>query len=397
MRRNHPCMGFSLVEVMVALMIVGSLLTLWASFEGSRAQTRARNIVVSKTSEELAILGRAALQWRDHASGGKVMLPSTRQEVALEELVNLFLLPSAFAQRSTDASLGWSPLGGRFVVVAYKGASTSSPVKLVIYTSGLDPNYLVKTPIGTGAAVERTVMGEVAVIATNKYRAVAGTIDSDTSQIRGSFKGFSYNLANWFPQPLSRPAAALLVGFDDLDPNVEWYTDPSEKYGDCTIQPATAAGSGQCPLGSEAVGAWGACTGLFPSDTDAIDTAMGKITFTQEESKHQDARTDCGGACNTLAAPGAAPNGCGEPPASGVSCGSFSPTRIAAVGSGARYDPGAGIPLNHQEIVTVYLNRAPVHRAVCRTGTWTGSGSSTTSVSTARLAGFQDRLCCAIK
>lgn len=396
---NRRQRGFTLMEIMIALMIFCGILVVWATMESSKAQARARETLVSRTAEELAILGRAGMQWRDSATGGGAMTPSTRQVITLASLETNKWLPASFAARTTDGTLGWSPFGGRYELVAHKGPAASSPVRLIASVSGLQPEFVARTNLVPGTAVETALMGEVAAIASNKYAAVGGTIAPGAQEVAGNFRGFRYNVSPWFPSAPTRATAAIMVGFDDLNPDVEWYQDPAGIYADCSVSPATGAGSGTCPAGTAQVASWVACNGLLESDLDIMDTPLGKIAFVQEEALYQDARSECGGGCNSVATPGNPPGGCGTAPsAGGPRCGTFEPARIVTdAASGGRYDPGAAIPLNHQVVIDVQLNKAPLARSVCRTGTWATGGIATVAISAARQAGFVDRLCCVVK
>lgn len=391
--------GFTLMEIMVALMIFSGILVVWVTLESNKAQARARETMVARTAEELSILGRAGMQWRDSATGGGAMAPSSRQVVALASLVSSKWLPAQFAARTSDGTLGWSPLGGRYELVAYKGASPSSPVRLIASVSGIQPEFVSRSNIGAGAGVEVALMGEVAAIAASKYAAVGGMINAGTQEIAGNFRGFRYDVTPWFPGPLARPAAAIMIGFDDLNPDVDWYQDPAGRYADCTVSPASASGSGTCPAGTAEVASWVTCNGLLEADLDIMDSPLGKIAFMQEEALYQDARSECGGSCNSLATPGAPPAACGTAPsAGGPRCGTFEPSRIVtSPTTGGRYDPGSGIPLNHQIVINVQLNKAPLTRTTCRVGTWSTGGIASVTTSAARQAGFVDRLCCVVK
>ena len=390
--------GLSMLELMVVLMVFSVIILISIRAFADKALSNAREAAVARTAFELGVISRATNRWLANADETKLP-PGASVQVALSTLITDGLLPQDFALRPPSNAVGTTPFGGTYFVRAYRSATGASPRAVAIAT-GATADRMERIGMQFTSGNERSVADDVATILQNKYSAISGVIDAGGTTIKGNFAGFSKDLQVELSSAPSSPAAAVLLGYPDTNPKVQNYKNPADSYGNCSLYPATVSGSGTCPAGTAEIASWVACNGIMPTDVRIMDSVMGKITFTVDLPELRDARAECGGGCSTATSPGAPPAACGAPASTaGQECGRFAVERVTQNAGGGKYDPMLA-PLDFDERVSVSLNKSSIYRSICRTGRWTSLGAgaqSTVLISTARQAGFSDRLCCQVK
>ena len=379
--------GFTLVEVTIALLVMGVVVAVGLSAWSRTQERESRVNALQSAASEMAVLSRALAAWTD-TPAAKAMGDGQQLEVTFAMLESASLLPPNFASRYGGR---YSVLGGPYAMYAHQSTTGGTPSGIVMMR-GVSDAAAVRVGATADATSRLSLVKEVAAIVSSTHGIDAGWVAAGDTDIVGNFVGFEVPLTTWTTAGAT-PAVVSIVRLPSLDRDIQLYTDPAAKYGQCYVMPASGMGSGVCAAGQVAVASWRVCQGFVSTDPAVIDTEMGKITYSRDPTTYSDGRSACGGAC---AASGATPGMCGTDPAT-VACGVFYPDRLATHGSGARYEPGAMV-VDHVETGVTLLNGVPIHREVCRTSTWSGAASAIASVmySTAFSAGYENRLCCTV-
>lgn len=261
--------GFTLIELLVGLLIVGALLTAALRGLAHRSEQFLVDRSVSSYAGDFAVLDRAVRSYM--AAEASSWADNTRVPIPIATLIAADLLPAAFATRVTGA--GTTPFGNTYAISGYKPAG-QVPRAVVYETGNVQPimqdrmNLLasgaglrgVKQRIGENLSL-RGLVGAAFISAGSLVANAAGG------------NGWQKDLAAIIPAAPTEHAAALLVGFPDLEPGGGGGGPPpggvtidrcqivKSNCGSNHLCVGTSAVFTQatCPAGTTQAGAWPHC------------------------------------------------------------------------------------------------------------------------------------------
>ena len=243
--------GFSLVEILVVIIVLGILAVLGAREFRDRQQATARTSVVSEYVSDFSIVARAAYEYA--LANSTTWADNTRVDITFAQLRTAGFLPAGFTTRNTGD--GTTPLGNTFVMGGQIDANDN--VRVVVAESGnAHPQRLSSMGFidANGVAqIKRQIAGELVRRGVGGATLAAGS----TTATGGGSNPWTVSVAGFLPAAPGQIAVATLVGFPELEP--EGITGrPNEQIdlGRCRPSSPTCPGPSQiCSTSSQQVAA----------------------------------------------------------------------------------------------------------------------------------------------
>ncbi len=247
--------GFSLLETLIAVIVLTALAGTFASMlllqNKQEAKTDYREI---ETRELSQIYYAVKAYMKENASA----VTATSQQLGLNTLITAGKLPAGFATRG--GVLGRTPWRQDYVIYMRLDPSDSKPRAVVQEgTASPDSANLARAGIPNTPTSVTALKADIATKVTSTYKIPAATIAAGSTTAVGSLNAFSKNLAGLLPAAVAQNAAAVLIGFPDLEPPDVIATTHS-RWGNCTFaQPTTSTVfatygqpiAAQCPAGTQ--------------------------------------------------------------------------------------------------------------------------------------------------
>ncbi|MEO7326561.1 MAG: prepilin-type N-terminal cleavage/methylation domain-containing protein [Dokdonella sp.] len=247
--------GFSLMEALVAVIILTVIAATFASMMLMQNKQEAKTDFREIETRELSQLYYATKAYMKETPSA---VTATTAQIGLNTLIAAGKLPQAFATRG--GTLGQTPWRQTYTIYAKLDATDNKP-RAVIHEgspAASAPNLLRAGVPNTTVAIA-ALKSDIATKVTSAYKIPAATIAAGTLSAVGALNAFTKNITGVLPTAPMQTAAAVLVGYPDLEPPDTVVTSGS-KWGNCTFSPPTKstafANYGQpiaavCPAGTQ--------------------------------------------------------------------------------------------------------------------------------------------------
>jgi len=208
--------GFTLIEAMIVLAIVGAVAVISLDMLTGAAKGEARRSMISQQATEMATLNRAVNEWVRTATA----LPTAAgavMEVTLQDVITAGRLPAQFANRAASGStLPTSPLGQRYR--AFVRRTAGSRFEVVVFPAGAqNPGFAARAGVVQDPEAMRVWNVAVMQEVRQKHSLPAGVINQGTSDIDPAASGFTINLADFIGGPATASTVAALSNFAALE------------------------------------------------------------------------------------------------------------------------------------------------------------------------------------
>ncbi|MCD9046774.1 prepilin-type N-terminal cleavage/methylation domain-containing protein [Luteimonas sp. MHLX1A] len=229
MKLANSARGFSLIEVMIALVIIISVLGAGVAWLASERSRVARGDAITTQAIEMATIGRALDQYLRSAASlppdGSVV------EISAADLTAALLIPENYGIRDQFGDYPSTPLGQRYVMV---GRNTAGQARgLVLAVGEPDPAALNQAGIkATTEAIEDVQAAVVRQMRNQQYVASA-LVRALSSVADRSVSTFDFDFSPYLGDPVVQPTAIALVGFPEFSaaPDIRVSIDPDSLAG----------------------------------------------------------------------------------------------------------------------------------------------------------------------
>lgn len=196
--------GFSMMEVMVAIMIAAIVAMSSMTLKIKRIQESSKELLIAQQADDMRNLSASV---RDYMTANGAGWPNnSNRNVTMLNLIGANLLPAGIT--------GLSPLGLPYVIVANK--SPAGVVTAIIYDAGTLANVsqvetkragISTVTVGTMAGLKRKMALYLAI----KYETKTGVISAMTSTIEGASPVFSINTGTYGVGLMNLASVAVVV------------------------------------------------------------------------------------------------------------------------------------------------------------------------------------------
>jgi len=208
--------GFTLIEAMIVLAIVGAVAVISLDMLTGAAKGEARRSMISQQATEMATLNRAVNEWVRTATA----LPTAAgavMEVTLQDVITAGRLPAQFANRAASGStLPTSPLGQQYR--AFIRRTAGSRFEVVVFPAGAqNPGFAARAGVVQDPEAMRVWNVAVMQEVRQKHSLPAGVVNQGATAVDSAASGFTINLADFIGGPATASTVAALSNFAALE------------------------------------------------------------------------------------------------------------------------------------------------------------------------------------
>lgn len=313
--------GFSLMEILIVIAVIGVLLAIAGKALLSSVQTTTNVDLVAQQAREMDMVASAASKYIKANSSGWAL--NSRNVITVNQLVTAGFLPTAFGDRfGSTGNAGRTPFGATYQIVAVVDSTNASTIRTVITETGSAlASQLSKANVESAAVPVQGLKQTIAQKVQTTNNRTTGYMPQGDMVARASMGSFTKDLTTWIQTAPAQAEAVVFMGFPELGDTCSTPPCPppgTGKYQDCqvvkaystpwctpdnvgqlcgygygNVNPGPGAGTftqPTCPAGKIEVGSFPFCSNFAISSTDVG-------TLTSAARTESGVYTDnCGGA-----------------------------------------------------------------------------------------------------
>lgn len=254
--RTRRSKGFTLLEAMVVLVVVGVIAAISLDMLTGQAKAEARRQMVSQQAIEMATIDRAVNQWVTNGAGLPTVVGDIL-EVNLLDVADAGFLPESFAERvASGSTTPVSPLGIPYR--AFVRLTDSATFEVVTLPAGpVNPGFAARAGVSDTPESLRTFNVAVMQEIRAEHKIPSGVVNEGQTAVDAASSGFSVDLASFLGGASADMVVAALSNFAELETvkvDSGLAANPNEFVGK-TCRPT----SGTCASGEKEASAYRTC------------------------------------------------------------------------------------------------------------------------------------------
>lgn len=231
--------GFTLMEILIVIAVIGVLLAIAGKALLSSVQTTTNTDLVAQQAREMDQVASAASKYIKANSTGWAL--NSRNVITINQLVTAGFLPTAFGDRfGSTGNAGRTPFGATYQIVALVDATNAATIRTVITETGSAlSSQLTKANVENANTPVQGLKQSIAQKVQTTNNRTTGYMPQGDMVAHASMGSFTKDLTSWVQTAPAQAEAVVFMGFPELGDTCSTPPCPistgSGKYSDCEV------------------------------------------------------------------------------------------------------------------------------------------------------------------